>query len=120
MGCYNARMNWTDIPWPVKLIGLWVLVNFLPARRVMAHARRLGRQPWAWLVVSLLFTAVPFIFVAARARPAPAGGKDSRAASGMKRCPHCRRLFDRREMSRGGPEARCPLCGMAIGREDVA
>ncbi|MCY2931919.1 MAG: hypothetical protein NTV86_20970 [Planctomycetota bacterium] len=106
-----------------KLGGLWLLVNFFPALRVADHARRLGRAPWLWMPLSLLLTPIPFLWVAARFGPAsgaPAGkGKGKRGApGGMTRCPHCRKLFDRRELA--GGVRQCPLCGMPLPKETRA
>lgn len=122
---YNAAMFLQEIPLAAKLAGLWLLVNFFPALRVGEHARRLGRAPWLWVGLSLLFTPLPFLWVAARfgPRPGAAGkgkgtGAGKNAAGGMTRCPHCRKLFDRRELT--GPVRRCPLCGMALPKETNA
>lgn len=113
-------MNWNDIPMAAKLAAVWVLVNFMPARRVIPHARRLGWPTSVWFVVSMLFTAIPFIWAATRfGKPAGgAGGKAGKGQTGgMKRCPHCRRLFSRRELT---GEGRCPSCGLTVTKENLA
>ncbi|MCY2926676.1 MAG: hypothetical protein NT031_14805, partial [Planctomycetota bacterium] len=116
-GGYNAVMTFQEIPLAAKLAGLWLLVNVFPAMRVADHARRLGRAPWLWFSVSLLFTPIPFLWVAARF-PAPRAAAGGRRAAGMTRCPHCRKFFDRRELAGAG--GRCPLCGMPLPKENHA
>lgn len=106
----------------IKLAALWLVINIFPALRVVEHARRLGRNPWAWFAVSLLATPIPFLWITARAQGRAIarerqGGAKARAA-GLTKCPHCRKFFDRRELAGGG--GRCPLCGMALPKENHA
>lgn len=117
-------MPFQEIPLETKLAALWLLINIFPAMRVVEHARRLGRNPWTWFVASLLLTPIPFLWVTARAqgrviarqRKSNAGGKHRPA--GLTKCPHCRKFFDRRELT--GPGGRCPLCGMSLSQETHA
>ena len=103
-----------------RLAGLWLLVNVFPAFRVVEYARRLGRNRWLWFTVSLLLTPIPFLLAAARSRPPvnPGNAKGRPRPPGMTRCPHCRKLFDRQELTGSAP--RCPLCRMPLPPETNA
>ena len=114
-------MTFQDIPLELKLAGLWLLVNIFPALRVVDHAGRLGRKAWLWFAISLVATPIPFLWVAARAqaaRNAAGGQRKGKPGGGLTRCPHCRKLFDRRELS--GVRSACPLCGMPLTKEKHA
>lgn len=122
------------------LIGLLLLFNVVSAVRVYGYMVRAGRRPWGWVVVTVLFTALPYTVYAILVnfgwlfRPAPPPrrsrpvddtqdgaddrGEDAAAdASEATRCPHCGHVLQPGWQPATGPAPSCPRCGMSI-RED--
>lgn len=115
-------MNAFEVPLWQKLVALWLLLNVVVAIRAALRARRYGRRPWLWFIITMIFSAIPEAFLALRHKfgwlirgePPPPRAEDRPATV---RCPHCGDLFSTAELPEEMPEAVCPRCRLVISEE---
>jgi uncharacterized paraquat-inducible protein A len=96
-------------------------VHLATCTTAAVRMRRAGRSGLKWFFISLLATAVPAWMVLRRAtrRSVNAGAAATQPATGgLRRCPHCHRLFAPEEaaVSVGS----CPRCGLTIDEVHLA
>ncbi|MCE5326980.1 MAG: hypothetical protein LLG01_11265 [Planctomycetaceae bacterium] len=112
-------LAWTKTQQIVVILVVWFGFNLISAFRVLVQFRRQGRRGsgTVWFIVTLLFSAIPYLIVGMyyRARWIIEGDEDDGAACAPRRCPHCQALI-----LDEGKSKTCSRCGMALREDDVA
>ncbi|MCE5280443.1 MAG: hypothetical protein ABFD92_19620 [Planctomycetaceae bacterium] len=123
--------GWTYNQKLIVILVVWFGFNLISAIRVLTQFRRAGRSRAAavWFVVTLLFSAIPFLALGVyyRVRWIIKGDEEEEedpdhtpAASGPPRCPHCQAVLAPDDTQPPGRPRTCSRCGMALREDNVA
>ncbi len=99
-------------------IAALIAVYILASVRVAMHAGKIGRNPFFWFFISILFTAIPamilFNYEYFRPRLSAGQSKKNTASSFADRCPHCGHIIQAGLIEKTGGVRLCPHCRLPL------